>query len=104
MPNFSHLCHACKEEFDDLYSSHAPVPTLCPLCGVDGQVQRVIPSVVHGRVPLTGSDLKRQVMKESKEIKSKVAKDENLRANIMGESKYEEVLTAQKKLNDTYKT
>jgi|SRR6266581_2288832 len=103
MPIYGHICLACNEEFEDIYSSKAPVPTLCPNCGIDGQVKRQIPEVVHGRVPLSGQELKQQITKERNNMHAKVAKDENLRANIIGETAYEKHLTAQEKLKDTYK-
>lgn len=103
MPWYEHECLACHEEFEDLYSAQSPIPTLCPNCGVDGQIKRLIPSIVYGRVPLTGGDLKRQIQKESAQIKNKVKNDENLRANIIGETVYEQHVSAQQKIKDTYK-
>lgn len=103
MPWYEHECLACHKEFEDLYGTTAPIPTICPNCGVDGQIKRLIPSIVHGRVPLTGQDLKKQITKERNNMHTKVAKDENLRANIIGETVYEKHLTAQEKLKDTYK-
>ena len=103
MPWYLHECLACNEEFEDLYGVTSPIPTLCPNCGVDGQIKRLIPTIVYGRVPLTGSDLKKQITKERNQMRDKVNKDENLKANIVGESAYEKHITAQQKLKDTYK-
>lgn len=103
MPVYEHFCGNCNEEFEDIYSAQSPVLTLCPLCGVDGKVKRQIPSIVHGRVPLTGQELKQQLKKDSVSIKNKIKKDENLKANIVGEQKYEQHVQAVEKLNATYK-
>ena len=103
MPWYEHECGACNKEFEDLYSAQTPVPTLCPNCGVDGQVKRLIPAVVYGRVPLTGRELKQSIQKQSAQIKEKVRTNEDLRANIIGETKYEEHVQAQQKIKDTYK-
>lgn len=103
MPFYDHFCKNCNEIFEDFYSAVTPPPTICQLCGVDGYVQRQIPAVVYGRVPLTGGDLKRQIQKESAQIKNKVKSDENLRANIIGETAYEQHISAHQKIKDTYK-
>jgi len=103
MPFYTMLCHACNHEFEDFFSAKAPVPTLCPNCNVDGYVQRLIPSIVYARVPLTGQDLKQQIKKEAAQIKAQVSTNENLRANIVGEQKYEQHVKATEKLKETYK-
>jgi hypothetical protein len=105
MPWYPLLCKICNVEFEDFFSAHAPVPTLCtnPECQADGYIQRLIPDVVHGRVPLTGSDLKKSITKERNQMRDKINKDENLKANIVGESAYENHVVAQQKLKDTYK-
>lgn len=105
MPWYPMICHKCNVEFEDLFSAQAPVPTLCPNpeCGADGYIQRLIPDVVYGRVPLTGQELKQQVKKDTAKLRSKVAKDENVKANMVGEEKYNQHVVAMDKLKDTYK-
>jgi putative FmdB family regulatory protein len=104
MPWYEHSCGNCNEEFEDLYSAQSPIPTLCPNCGVDGQVKRLIPSIVHGRVPLTGHELKQQIKKDTASLRAKVATNENVKANIVGETKYNEHVVSMNKLKDTYKS
>lgn len=105
MPFYPLLCKICNVEFEDFFSAHAPVPTLCtnPECGIDGYVQRLIPDVVHGRVPLTGRDLKASIKKETAALRNKVATNENVKANMVGEAKYQEHVVAMDKLKQTYK-
>lgn len=103
MPFYDHFCKNCNEIFEEFYSAKKDPPTICSLCGVDGYVQRQIPDVVHGRVPLTGGELKKQITKERNQMHDKVNKNENLKANIIGEAAYEKHLTAQEKIKDTYK-
>jgi putative FmdB family regulatory protein len=103
MPFYDHYCDACKEIFEDFYSAVKDPPTVCQLCGVEGKVQRQIPAVVHGRVPLTGRELKQSIQKQSAQIKEKVRTNEDLRANIIGETAYEGHVQAQQKIKDTYK-
>lgn len=105
MPFYDLLCKKCNVEFEDFFSAHAPVPTLCPNseCQADGYIQRLIPSVVHGRVPLAGQELKKQIKKDTASLRSKVAKDENVKANMVGEEKYQQHVVAMEKLKETYK-
>lgn len=103
MPFYDHKCFQCEGIFEEFYSAKNDPPTTCSLCGVDGYVQRQIPDVVHGRVPLTGQELKKSITAARNNMHSKVAKNEDLRANIIGETAYEKHLTAQEKIKDTYK-
>lgn len=103
MPFYDHLCSACGEVFEDFYSAKKDPPTICQLCGVDGYVQRQIPDVVHGRVPLTGQELKQQIKKDTQSMRAKVSKNENVKANMVGEEKYNQHVIAMDKLKETYK-
>lgn len=105
MPFYDLICHRCNVEFEDFFSAHAPVPTLCPNpeCGIDGYIQRLIPAIVYGRVPLTGQDLKKQIKKDTASLRREVATNENVKANMVGEAKYQEHVVAMDKLKQTYK-
>jgi len=103
MPWYPHECLACHEEFEDLYSAQSPIPTLCPNCGVDGQIKRLIPSVTYGRVPLTGQDLKKQVKKDTAALRREIATNENAKANMVGEAAYEKHVKAIEKRKDDHK-
>lgn len=91
MTTYEHLCRACNKEFEDIYGMTDPVPTKCPLCEVDGQVERLISGGSgKGRVELTGHELKAQIQKDTQELKRAAMKDEKLLANLVGESKYQQ--------------
>jgi len=87
MPTYDHLCEACQQEFEDIYSIHAPVPTTCPICKVDGQVKRLISGNVSAQVELTGRDLVQKLWKEGKDIARQARKDEKLAHNLYGDNK-----------------
>jgi putative FmdB family regulatory protein len=84
MPTYDHLCEACNQEFEDTYSIHAPIPTTCPNCKVDGQVKRLISCNVSAQVELTGRDLVQKLWKEGKDIARQARKDEKLARNLYG--------------------
>lgn len=90
MPTYLHLCKNCNEEFEDFYSIREEPPTKCPLCNVEGQVQRLVyGGSGRGIVELTGNELKEKLKQEGQELKRMAMKDENLRANLAGESNFE---------------
>ncbi len=103
MPTYEHECNSCNGEFEDIYSIKADPPTLCPLCGVDGQVKRVISGDIAGRVLLSGTDLTNQMKKDRNKMKQKIKTDENVRANLIGESKYQEHVVNSERIEDRYK-
>jgi len=83
---YDHLCSACNTEFELEYSIKEDPPTKCPLCGVDGQVKRLISYATPGKVELYG----RELQEKNKEDARKMVRDggENFVANILGESRY----------------
>lgn len=82
MPWYEHLCHACQQEFEDLYSMKDPIPTLCPLCGIEGKIQRLISLTAPGKVELTGMELKSKLQSEGKAMARSM--NENQFANLHG--------------------
>ncbi len=89
MPTYEHLCKACGHEWEDFYSIKKDPPTVCPECEVEGQVKRLVSGGSgRGIVVLTGHDLQAHCREEGKKIAREAAKDENLRANLIGEDRY----------------
>ena len=84
MPTYLHSCQKCLKEFEDTYSIHAPVPTVCPLCKTEGQVKRLISSQGIVRVQLEGRELVESLWKEGKDLARRAKKDDNLAANLYG--------------------
>jgi putative FmdB family regulatory protein len=84
MPTYCHICKACQQEFEDIYSIHAPVPTVCPLCNVEGQVKRLISGNVSANVELTGRELVQKLWKEGKDLARQARKDEKLARTLYG--------------------
>ena len=88
MPFYDHLCSACGHEWEDFYGARKDPPTVCPSCGVEGQTKRLISDRISVRCPLQGRDLVEQINKEKKQIARDVERNEELKANIAGESSY----------------
>lgn len=91
MPTYEHLCSACDSEFEDIYSINADPPTTCPLCNVEGKVKRLISGTAKGIVELGPQELQAHILSERVRIKKEFNKNENLRANIIGEAKYNQI-------------
>lgn len=103
MPEYEHFCSACDKEFEQTYSIKADPPTVCPLCRIDGKVKRLISSDIHGKVNLSGADLTNQMKLDRNKMRQKVRTDENARANLIGEGKYQEHVVNTERIEDRYK-
>ena len=89
MPTYEHLCEACNHEWEQVYGMTVDPPTLCPKCGVDGQVKRLISGGSGpGIMRKTGSEIKAGMAAETRKMRERAKTDENFRANIVGESEY----------------
>ena len=91
MPIYEHKCDACSFEWEDIFKLSDPVPVECPSCKQAGQVKRLM-SMCAGRVELTGREHVQKLYAEGKKIKEEAKTNENLLANLVGESKYNENL------------
>lgn len=91
MPIYEHMCTACGHEWEDEYKMSDSVPDTCPNCGQKGTVKRLI-SKTEGRVRLGFHENKAKIKEDAKQLMRDSAKDENLRANLVGESKYHKSL------------
>lgn len=48
MPTYEFRCNACNQQFEVFQSMSAPDPAACELCGVQGQLEKVLfPVAVH---------------------------------------------------------
>lgn len=84
MPNYEHLCKACGHEWEQHYSIHDEVPSVCPSCKEEGQVQRLISGGHVVKVELQGKELVQKLWKEGKQLAKEARKNENLSANLYG--------------------
>ncbi len=94
MPEYEHLCHACQGNFEDFYSVHDPIPSKCPLCQVEGQIQRLISCRSKGKVEMSREELKKFIQNEAASAVQRARVDENYRANLIGEERYHNIQTA----------
>lgn len=103
MPEYTHLCNNCNEEFDDTYSIHSPPPDTCPLCGCIGKVKRLISGMPSVKMILQGQELKQHIKDENKKNQHKFKTDEKFKANVIGETKYEASIKESERINNRYK-
>lgn len=97
MPTYLFLCKGCNEEFEDLLSTTAPIPTDCPNCKVTGQITRLICGKNRGVVELTGQDLEDHCKSEGRKLRDAAVRNPNVMANLVGETKYETIIKAREK-------
>ena len=89
MPAYDHLCENCNEEFESFYSVKDDPPTKCELCGFEGKVKRLISFAAPGKVELTGRELKAHLKEEGRKLAKESLTNEKVRANLVGEVKFE---------------
>ena len=100
MPTYEHGC-TCGFEWEEEYSIKADPPTLCPECKKEGGVTRFISGGSgRGIIILAGHDLNAHLKSEGKKLHSLAMKDENVRANLIGEEKYHNQLLESNKIMD----
>jgi putative FmdB family regulatory protein len=92
MPTYEHACSndACKHEWDDTYSIKVEPPKVCPKCGLE-TAKRLISLGGKGVVELSGQDLLDKLKTDTKQLKKDMNKSENVYANLLGESKYQDL-------------
>jgi putative FmdB family regulatory protein len=89
MPTYPHICHECNHEWDDFYSIKAAPPTVCPKCGTEGKVERLIAGGSgRGIMDVTGEELRQKLDKEAQDMVRECSTNEKMLANIVGENKY----------------
>ena len=91
MPIYEHQCTKCEHIWEDLFKISDPVPEQCPECKTTGNIKRLI-SWCSGTVELSGHELKQHLKNEGKKLARKAQRDENLLANVVGETKYNDNL------------
>ena len=88
MPIYEHKCEACEHVWEDYFSSYkSPVPEECPECKVKDKVIRLV-SWCSGKVDLSGRELIQSLRAQGKKLNQQAKSNENLAANLIGETKY----------------
>lgn len=100
---YLHLCTNCDKEFFEDYSILMDPPTLCPLCGFDGKVKRLIQLTAPGRVELSGHDLKSKVISEGKAMARNLTENQMANVSSGGEEAYHETVSWSDKLTSDLK-
>lgn len=93
MPTYEFLCNECKHEWEDFLSIKAPNPEECPSCKVKNNITRLISGGSgKGTVVLTGHELMSKTKEDINKMKARSSKDENYRANLIGENKFNKMV------------
>lgn len=99
MPTYEHLCKACEYEWEEVYRMTEDPPTVCPECGVEGQVKRLISlGPGPGIMRKTPGEIKAGIADETRAFKERARTDEKFRANHIGDDKYHERVLKQEAL------
>lgn len=98
MPEYDHECYECQYAWQDIYSVNKEPPTICPKCG--GKARRVILSVPAVKMVLNRQEMQEYIKEERKKIKKQTEKDENFKANLMGEESYNNTQNNIKKIGE----
>ena len=102
MPAYLHTCNSCEFEWEDTYSIKLDPPTKCPSCEIDGSVKRLINGLPSVKMVMSGAELKDYVKQEQKKIAHQLKTDENLKANLAGEEKYNNFVSESQRLDKKY--
>lgn len=94
MPTYEFCCQLddCKHEWEEWLNMTAPNPEVCPKCGKN-TVKKLISLGGKGIVELTGQELTDKLKSDGRQLQRDAAKNEKLYANLLGESKYQELQT-----------
>lgn len=101
MPVYDYICENdnCEYEWDDLVDAANPAPTTCPECGEE-TVRKVMSLCAPGRVELGRLEKRDKIKQDTAKLIQEASRNENLCANLVGESKFEENLALEKKVNE----
>jgi len=94
MPDYEHICtdNSCKFEWESTYSIKVDPPKICPKCGKE-TAKRLISLNGKGVVELVGHELAAKVKEDTIKLKQDMKKSDKLYANMLGDSKYNELQT-----------
>lgn len=92
MPSYEFLCKSCKHEYEEFQWMSDPFPD-CPNCK-SKDIQRLISGGSgRGIVELTGHELKAKMKEDIRKLKSDINTKESVRANLIGENRYESIMS-----------
>ncbi len=98
MPTYVHECQTCLYQWEDLFKMSEAVPEECPDCHEKGSVKRIPALCAPGKVELNQQDMKANIKAGAQQLRRDASKNENLQANLMGESNYQSLTKHQDKL------
>ena len=103
MPTYPYICEDCNYEFEEEHSIVDEPLKTCPKCNKDTLKRLIYGGSGKGIVELYGQELKDQVFKEGRQLRTDAATKEKLCANLIGEEKYHKKLSEQEKIAKDFK-
>ncbi len=95
MPTYTHICvdTECNNEWDEFYSMSQDPPKVCPKCSKETAKRVISSGGTKGVVELYGQELVDKCKADAQQLKKDAAKNENIYANLIGETHYENLQT-----------
>lgn len=89
---FKHSIKECNHEWELELSIKAEDPKECPQCKQQGNITRLISGGSgRGIVELTGQELRAKIKEDGRKFSQEVYSSESKYANVIGESKYQQI-------------
>lgn len=103
MPIYDHQCQKCEYIWEDLFSSYkSPVPEECPKCKIKGKIKRIMSIPAVGVVEVNAQDRPRAFKEAQQKFRKEMQKNENERANVIGEERYHQIKSTEAKINESH--
>lgn len=91
------LCNDCEHEWEDLVDGELPP---CPKCNSANTRTTFPKKIGYVKVELNRIEKKQKLKEDSAKLKKEMKSNENLRANVMGEEKYNNEVKMAKEIKD----
>ena len=91
MPTYEYMCKECGHEWEDFHSITDEPIKICPECGKESAKRLISGGSGKGMVTLYGHELKSKNKEDAKKWKKKIYSSESEYANVIGESKYQDI-------------
>jgi putative FmdB family regulatory protein len=91
MPTYEYMCESCKHEWEDYHSIMQEPVKVCPECGKETAKRLISGGSGRGVVTLYGQEREVKIKSDAKKWKKEIYANEYQYANVIGESKYQDI-------------
>ena len=96
MPFYDYQCSECSHLWEDFHSMSTK-RTNCENCN-STNIKRLIPSNISVKVVLGPKEAKASVKLEQNKLREQIKTDEKLRASLVGEQKYNDIVSTKEEV------